>query len=123
MCGLAAQRSQRPPPQPFLAGLDQVGADRLFEGDDQPGADRLDDGRGAALLPGDRVVEVAVPDRVDEGDRAAARGGRHPVADQLAADDQDAGGLRAADELVRGQEDRVLVVAAPGAVSATRIGT
>ena len=94
-----------------------------FEGEDETGADRLDDGRGAALFPGDRVVEVTVPDRVDERDRAATRNGRHPVTDQIAAHDQDARCLRAADELVRGQEHGVLVVTAPGADSAIRIGT
>ena len=52
--------------------------------------------------------------RVHERDRAAAGDGRHPVADQVPADHQDAGGLRAADELVRGQEDGVLVVTGAG---------
>ena len=116
--GWPAQRSQRVLPQLLFPRLDQVGADGLLEGEDQPGPDGLDDGRGAALLAGDRVVEVAVPERVDERDRAAARRGRDRVADQLAADDQDAGGLRAADELVRRQEHRVLVVTgARGAVA------
>ena len=93
------------------AGGDQVGAHRLFEGENQAGPDGLDDGRGAALLARDRVIEVLVPDGVDERHGAPAGGGRDGVADQLAADDQDAGGLRAAGELVRRQEHRVLVVA------------
>ena len=46
---------------------------RLLEREHQPGPDRLDDGRGAALLAGDRVVEVAVADGVDERHGAAAR--------------------------------------------------
>src|SRR6266498_4720354 len=91
------------------ARLDQVGADRLLEPHDQPGTDRLDDRWGAALLPRDRVVQVAVADRVDEGHRAAPWRGGDAVADQLAADHQHPRGLRAADELVRGEEDRVLV--------------
>jgi hypothetical protein len=53
------------------------------------------------LLPGHRVVEVAVADGVDEGDGAAPGNGRDRVADQLAADDQDPGGLGTAHEPVR----------------------
>ncbi len=98
-------------PEAFLAGLDGVGADGLLEREHQPGPDGLDDGRGAAFFPRDRVVEVAVADRVDEGDGPAAGRGGHLVAHQVTVHDQDAGGLRAADELVRRQEDGVLVVA------------
>ena len=111
-------------PEAFLAGLDDVGADGLLEREHQPGADRLDDGRGAAFFPRDRVIEVAVADRVDERDGPAAGHGGHLVADQVAAHDQDAGGLRAADELVRGQEDGVLVVTGARAlILPARIGT
>ena len=70
-----------------------------------------DDRGGAALLARDRVVEILVPDGVDVRDGPAARDRRHRVGDQVAPDDQDAGRLRAADELVRGQEHRVLVIA------------
>ena len=101
--------------EPLLTGLDQVGPDGLLEGHDQPGPDRLDDPGGAALLPAHRVVQVAVPDRVDKEDGAAAGHGRDPVADQPSADDQDAGRLGAADELVGREEDGVLVIAGPGA--------
>ena len=101
MCGLPDQRAHGAFPEPFLAGLDHLGADGLLEREHQPGPDGLDDGRGAALFPGDRVVEVAVPDRVDERDGAAAGHGGHLVAHQVPAHHQDAGGLRAADELVR----------------------
>jgi hypothetical protein len=54
-----------------------------------------------ARLPLHRVVEVAVLGRVDVGDGAAARDRRDPVGEQLAPDDQHAGGAGAADELVR----------------------
>src|SRR6266511_3637155 len=101
---------QRTAPEALLARLDQVGTDRLLEPDDQPSTDRLDDRRGAALLPSDRIVEIAVADRVDEGHRAAARRRGDAVVDQLAADHQHAGRLRPTDELVRREEDRVLVV-------------
>ena len=101
-------------PQLLFPLLDEVGAHGVLQGEDQPGADRLDDGRGAAFLAGDRVVEVAVPERVDERDGAAARSGRNRIADQLPAHHEDPRRLGAADELVRGQEHRVLVVTAPG---------
>ena len=64
------------------------------------------------------VVEVAVVVGVDVGDRAAAGHVRHPVGEQLAPRDEHAGRRRAADELVRREEDRVLVgqrVAGPAA--------
>ena len=109
---------QRPAQQPPLPLLDQVGPDGLLEGHDQPRPDRLDDRRSATLLPGHRVVQVAVTDGVDEGDGAAPGNGRDRVGDQLPAHDQDPGGLRAADELVRREEDGVLVVAGPGAAVA-----
>ena len=64
----------------LLAGPDRLDADGLLELEHQPGADRLDDGRGAALLAVGRVVEVAVLERVDVGDRAAAGHDGHPVA-------------------------------------------
>ena len=86
---------------PFLPGLDHIGSDGLLEAEHQAGADRLDDRRCPSLLARDRVVEVAVADRVDERHGAAARGGGHCVADQVAVDHQDAGCLRAAGELVR----------------------
>ena len=93
----------------LLVRADHVDADRLLELEHQAGPDRLDDRRRAALLAVHRVVEVAVLGRVDVGDRAAARHVGHPVAQQLAADDQHAGRARPADELVRAEEDRVLV--------------
>ena len=108
---MAGPAAQHVPPQMLLAGRDQVGPDGLLEGEDQAGPDGLDDGGGAALLARNRVVQVLVADGVDERHRASARRGRDGVADQVAADDQDAGGLRAAGELVRGQEHRILVVA------------
>ena len=92
---------QRPPAPVALQPGDALAADRLLEPDDEAGADRFDDRRSAALLAGDRVVEVERAARVDERDRAAARHRRHRVADQLAAHDEHAGRLWAADELVR----------------------
>ena len=106
----AGPAAQHVLPEPLLAGGDEIGADCLLECHDEPGADGLDDGGGAAFLACDRVVEIAVADRVDERHRAAAGRCRHLIADQFAPDDQDAGGLRPAGELVRRQEDRVLVV-------------
>jgi hypothetical protein len=120
--GVAVPVRQRPPPVTLLGGLDGVGAYGLLEGEDQSGMDGLDDRRGAALLSGDRVVEVAVAERVDKGDGAAAGRGGHPVADQLTAHDEDPRGVRAADELVRGPEQRVLVVARAG-TALSRPGT
>ena len=84
-------------------------ADRGLQLEDQPGADRLDDRGRAALLAVLRVVVVAVLDRVDVHHRAAAGHDRHPVGHQLAADHQHAGRAGPADELVRREEDRVLV--------------
>jgi hypothetical protein len=77
--GVAAPAVQRPAQEPLLPLPDQVGPDGLLEGLDQPGPDRLDDPGGAALLPGHRVVEVAVADRVDKGDGPAPGHGRDPV--------------------------------------------
>ena len=57
---------------------DDVGADGVLDRERQPGPDRLDDRRRAALLAGDRVVEIAVGGRVDERDRAAAGRRRAP---------------------------------------------
>ena len=51
------------------------------------------------------------PMRVDERHGSPARDGGHLVADQSAPHDQHAWGLRAARELVRGKEHRVLVIA------------
>lgn len=109
--GVAGPALQRAAPQPFLPGLDDVGADGLLQAEHQARSDRLDDGRGAAFLPGHRVVQVPVARGVHEQHGAAARRGRYAASHQVAPHHQHAGGLRAADELVRGQEDRVLVVA------------
>ena len=110
-------------PEALLAGLDDVGSDGLLEREHQPGADRLDDGRGAAFLPRDRVVEVTVADRVDEGDGAAAGHGGHPVAHQVAAHDQDAGVCGPPMNLCGDRKMASLWSPAPGADSLARIGT
>ena len=81
----------------------------LLEREHEPGADRLDDRRRAALLADLRVRVVGVAVRADEQDRPAAGHRRHAVAEQRALDDEHAGRPGAADELVRREEDRVLV--------------
>ena len=91
----------------LLVLADHVDADGVLELEDQAGADRVDDRRGAALLALHRVVEVAVLDVVDVGHGAAARHVGHPVGQQRAAYDEDAGGRRTADQLVRAEEHRV----------------
>ena len=62
-------------------------------------------------------------DRVDERDRATAGHGGHTAADQVPVHDQDSRRLRAARELMRGQEDGILVIASPRGGGGTRIGT
>jgi hypothetical protein len=118
----AGPAAQHVPPQLLFAGGDQAGTDRLLEREDQPGPDRFHDGGGAALLACDRVVEIPVADGIDERHRSPARDRRDRVADQVAPHDQDAGCLRAAGELVRGQEHRVLVIAGARGEAETRIG-
>ena len=107
--GLVLPGGHRALEQRLLVGLDGLRADGGLELEDQPGTDRLDDAGGAALLAVLRVVVVAVLDRVDVHDRAAAGHDRHPVGHQLAAHHQHAGRPGTADELVRREEDRVLV--------------
>ena len=99
----------RPPQEVLLVRADHVHAHGLLEVEHQAGPDGLHDRRGAALLPVGGVVDVVVVGRVDVVDRAAARHGRYPVAQQVAADHQDARRTRPAHELVRRQEHRVLV--------------
>ena len=99
-------------PEVLLVRVDHVDADRLLELEDEPGADRLDDRRRAALLADAGVVEVAVLGRADVGDGAAADDVGHAVREQLAPHDEHAGRAGAADELVRAEEDRVLVARA-----------
>ena len=74
-----------------------------------PGPDRFDDGRRAALLAMDRVVDVAVLGGVDVGDRASTHHVGHAVAQQRAPNHQHARRARTADELVRADEHGVLV--------------
>ena len=90
-------------------GPDRLDTHGLLELEDQPGPHRLDDRRRAALLAVRGVVEVGVVLGVDVGDGAAAGHDRHPVGEQLAPRDEHPGRRRAADELVRREEDRVLV--------------
>ena len=83
-------------------------ADRFLEREHEPGADRLDDRRRARLLADRWVRVVAVPGRADEHDRAPAGHRRHAAEQEPALGDQHAGRARAAGELVRREEDRVL---------------
>ena len=92
-----------------FVGLDGLEADRFLEGEDQSRPDRLHDGGSAALFPVLGVGEVLVVVRVDVAHGAAADDIRHRVGQQLAADDEHAGRAGAADELVRREEDGVLV--------------
>ena len=100
------------PPEPFLACLNQAGADGLLQREHQAGANGFDDRGGSAFFACHRVLRVTVAGRIGGGHGAAARLGRHPVGEEVPAHDKDAGRLRPAHELVRGKEHRVLVVAA-----------
>src|SRR5690606_24861339 len=93
----------------LLVRANHVGAHRLLEREDQARADRLDDGWRAALFPVGRIGQVVVIERVHIVDGSAARDGGHAVSQQFAAYHKHAGGARAADKLVRREEDRVLV--------------
>ena len=95
-------------PEVLLVGLDHVDPDRVLELEDEAGPDRLDDGRRAALLAHDGIVEVAVLARSDEGDRAATDDVRHPIRQKSPPHGEDTGRAGAADELVRAEEDGVL---------------
>ncbi len=88
---------------------DHVDPDGLLELEDEPGPDRFDDRGSAALLALRRVGEVAMLGRVHVRNRAAAGDVGNAVAQQVAPNDQHARRARAADELVRAEEDRVLV--------------
>jgi hypothetical protein len=120
--GFAAPALQGPPQEPLLPLPDQVGPDGLLEGHDQPGPDRLDDPRGAALLPGHRVVQVALADRVDEGDRAAPGHGGDPPGDQVPAHDQTPGVWGPPMNLCGEKKTASLWSPAPGALAAIRMG-
>ena len=63
----------------LLTPADHLHADCLFELEHQTSADRFDDGRGAALLPLNRVIEITVFGRVDVGNGAAAGHVGNPV--------------------------------------------
>ena len=106
-CSGSRPRPQRTPGQVVLAAADLLGADLSLSANTNPA--RIDStiaGVPPSSRTTDRVICVAV--RADEQDRSAARHRRHAVAKQRALDDEHAGRARAADELVRRQEDRVL---------------
>ena len=94
----------------LLGAADGLRPDGILEPEHEPGADGLDDGGGAALLALLGIVKVDVVLGVDVGHGAAAGHGRDGVGQQGPADDEHARRPRAADELVRGDEERVLVV-------------
>ncbi len=106
---VSAPGDRRTAGEVLLATNELVDADFLLEREHETRADRLDDRRRAALFADYRVGMVAVAARADAQDRPAAGHRRHPVAQQRALGHQYAGGARAADELVRGEEHRVLV--------------
>ena len=99
----------RPADERGLALADGLDADRLLQREDEARPDRFDDGGRAALLAVLDVLEIAMLARVDVGDRAAAGHARDSVAEQLTPRDQDARRPGATDELVRRDEDGVLV--------------
>lgn len=82
--------------------------------EDDARVDRLHGRRSVVFLAGDRIVEVAVSVRADEGHAAAARIGRDTVGVDVAPHNEGPGGLRAADKPVRGQDGRVVAVPAAG---------
>ena len=79
------------PDEGLFALPDGLHADPHLELEDETGADRLDDRRRAALLAVLDLGQVAVLEGIDVGDRAAAGHARHPVAEQLASSDEQAG--------------------------------
>ncbi len=93
----------------LLALADRVDADGALELEDEAGADRLDDRRRSRLLAMLDLVEVGVLVDRDERDGPAARDARDLVGEQRALGDEDARRAGSADELVRRQEDGVLV--------------
>ena len=97
-----------PAPGTLLGSADRVDADRLLELEHQPGPDRLDDRRRP---PSSRCAGSSGSGgrRVDKRDGATAQHSGDPVGEQLTTSRQGCPACRAADELVRGEEDRVLV--------------
>ena len=93
----------------LLVRPDHVDADRILELEHQPGPDGLDDGRGAALLTMHGIGEIDVLGRVDVRHGPAAHHVRDGVGQQLASGDEHTRCAGAADELVRREEDGVLV--------------
>ena len=102
-------RAQRAPGEVVLAPADLVGADGVLEREGEARAHGLHDGGRAALLADRRVGVVGVPGRADEEDRPAAGDRGHAVAHEPALGHEHARRAGAADELVRRDEDRVLV--------------
>jgi len=100
-------RLDRAPDEGVLAAANQAGPHRLLQLEDEAGADRLDDGRRPTLLAVHPIVEVAVVRGIDVRDRPAAGRRGNAIAEERALHDEHPGRARAADELVRREEDGV----------------
>ena len=98
------------PDERFLELPNRVGANRLLELEDEASSDRFHDRRCPTLLAVLGIREVDVVAGIDVGDRSTTRGGRHAVREQVAARGEYPRRAGAADELVRADEDRILVV-------------
>ena len=108
MCGFGAHDASARRTKRLLPAPDLVGADRLLERKARPA--RIDS-TIAGVPPSSRRPDPggsAVP-RADEEDRPAARHDRHAVREEPPLRDEHAGRPGAAGELVRREEDRVLV--------------
>ena len=108
-------RLDRPMDERLLQGADGADPHRFLQLEDESGTDRLQDGRCASFLAMLGVDQVGVVLRVDVAHGSAAGYRGHPVGEEVPADDQHPGCARTAYELVRRDEDGVLVVMAVGA--------
>ncbi len=92
-----------------LALLDHRRADCFLELKDEAGADRLDDRRGTGLLAVLDLVVIVVFGGAHVPHGAAARHVGHPVGEQVTSCHEHAWCARPTDQLVRRNEDGVLV--------------
>ena len=103
-------RGDGPADEALLPLPDALLADRLLELEHDAAADGADDVRRPPLLAVLGVLQVALHGRVHVPHRAAPGDDRNAVGEQGAARHEHTGGARPADELVRREEDGVLVV-------------
>ena len=101
--------SDRPLAVRLLMQSDRGDADCCFQLEHQPGADRADDVGCTTLFAMHRVVEVTVVGGIHLRNRAPTDHVGHPIVQQRLLHDEHARGPRFADELVRADEDSVLV--------------